>query len=205
MHKPHIAILHVKSVPADAFNDFTQTISSENLDFQVESREDGGPFAALEWLLPTAIIVYISKSYFDGFLKEMGKDHYNLLKMGLGKLRKWAVGPSAPKVTLLGSSGKITKEQPYSLVFSALAEADSGITFKLLIQTGISEQEYEDSVKAFLDFLFAFHAGTLNANTLESLSSTRVVSGTLLVAFNHTTKVIEPIDPIPKRLPPNVA
>lgn len=203
MPQPHIVIIHLDSIPANSFAGFTQTVLSEKLNLQVESRENGEPFAALEWLLPTAVIVYISKSYFDGFLKEMGKDHYNLLKAGFKKLREKVAGSTAPKITLFGSSGKISKEQPYSLVFSILAEADSRIRFKLLIQTHASKQEYEQSVEAFLDFLYAFHAHALDSKTIEALNAARVVSGTLLLVFNHETKLIEPVDPIPKRVPTN--
>ncbi len=203
MHQPHIALIHTESVPSEVFSGFTQVISCEGLDLQIKSRKNGGPFAALEWLLPTAVIVYISKSYFDGFLKEMGKDHYNLLKQGFQKLREKVIGPSAPTITLFGSSGKITKEQPYSLVFSVLAEAEPGLRFKLLIQTNVSEDEYEEILGAFLEFLSAFHARSLDAQTIERLVAARVVGDTLLLAFNQDAKAIEPIDPVQKRGAPN--
>ena len=135
----------------------------------------------------------------------MGKDHYNLLKSGFKKLREKVTGPSAPKITLIGSSGKIKKEQQYSLVFSVLAEADSTINFKLLIQTNVSEKEFGEILEAFLEFLSAFHARTLDSKMIASLDSSRVVSGTLLLAYNHKTKTIEPVDPIPKQVTSNEA
>lgn len=205
MSQPHIAIFHTNSIPTEVFAEFMQTVSTNKLNLQVDSREDGGAFAALEWLLPTAVIVYLSKSYFDGFLKEMGKDHYTLLKAGLKTLQKRLLGPSAPKISLVGSAGKISKDQPYSLVYSILADGDAGFRFKLLIQTGVSESEYEEILEAFLKFLAYFHAHTLESKCVESLNSSRVVGRMLLLAFNHETKVIEPVDPIPKRIPRNEA
>lgn len=205
MRQADIAVIHLESIPAELFEVFTESISSEKLNLQVQSREDGGTFAALEWLLPTAVIVYISKSYFDSFLKEMGKDHYSLLKAGLKKLQAKLFGPSTPQITLLGSSGKISKGQPYSLVFSIVAEAESGITFKLLVHTDVSEGEYEETIAAFFEFLASFHAHTLDAPMVESLNTSRIVGRTLLLAFNRDTKAIEPVDPVPKRVPPNKA
>lgn len=205
MHRADIAVIHLDSIPAELFAGFTESISSEKLNLQVQSRENGGAFAALEWLLPTAVIVYIGKSYFDGFLKEMGKDHYGLLKAGLKKLQAKLFGPSAPQITLFGSSEKISKERPYSLIFSVLAEAESGITFKLLVHTDVSEEEYEETIAAFLEFLASFHAHTLDAPIIESLKTSRVVGRTLLLAFNREAKAIEPVDPVPKRGSPNEA
>jgi len=202
MSTPHIAIIHINSFPAEMFSDFRKKISAENLNFQIDSREESGPFGALEWLIPTAVIVYLGKSYFDSFLKEMGKDHYNLLKAGLKGLHDKVLGPSAPKVTLVSTAGKTSKDQPYSLVYSILAESDAGFTFKLLIQTEATEQEYEEILDAFLAFLVSFHAHSLESEAKEQLREARIVSRTLLLAFNKETKAIEPIDPIQKNLPP---
>lgn len=38
------------------------------------------PFASLEWAIPTAIIIYLTKPFFEEFLKEAGKDTYQGLK-----------------------------------------------------------------------------------------------------------------------------
>lgn len=199
MSSPQIAVIHSKSIPAEVFVEFVRTVSAEKLNLHVESREEGGPYAGLEWLIPTAVIVYLGKSYFDGFLKEMGKDHYNLLKAGLKTLREKLLGPAAPEMTVISTAGKTTKNQPYSLVYSILAEADADLRFKLLLQRGVSEREYEEILDAFLAFLAAYHAQALEPETVEKLKTSRVVGRTLLLAFNQETKVIEPLDPIPRR------
>lgn len=205
MDRPHLSIIHVVSIPSDAFSEFRETVAADGLQLRIDSREDGGAYAALEWLLPTAVIAYISKPYFDGFLKEMGKDHYGLLKLGLQKLRNKVSGKSAPDIVLVGSKGKISNDQPYSLVFSVIAEALPRLTFKLLIQKEASEQEYALILNAFLDFLAAFHSGSLDGQMLERLQTSRVVGGTLLFAFNLESKTLETLDPIPKRGPSNEA
>jgi len=105
MKPPQLAILHNTSIPREAFAEFEKLVAAEKLDFRIEPREEAGPFAGIEWLIPTAVIVYISKSYFDGFLKEMGKDHYALLKAGLKTLRTKLLGPEAPKVTIVSFLG----------------------------------------------------------------------------------------------------
>jgi hypothetical protein len=198
MKSPHLAILHTTSIPRDAFTEFARLVSAENLDFQIQSREPDGPFAGMEWLLPTAVIVYIGKSYFDGFLKEMGKDHYALLKAGFGKLQSKLLGSEAPKMTIISTQGKTRSDQKYSLMYSILAEAGEGINFKLLIQREITEENYEQVIAAFLEFLQAFHSNSLTPEKAIELSQARVVGRTVLLAYDPEKKVIVSVDPIPR-------
>ena len=199
MDRTHLAIIHLDSIPSDVFAEFRDTVATEGLELRIDSREDGGAFAALEWLLPTAVIAYIGKSYFDGFLKEMGKDHYGLLKLGFQKLRSKVFGDSAPNIVLVGSKGKISNDQTYSLLFSVIAEAAPRLTFKLLIQKNASEQEYALILEAFLNLLIAYHSGTLDEQTIARLQKSRVVGGTLLFAINLETMILETLDPTSKK------
>lgn len=199
MTPPHLAILHTASVPEEIFSEFRSITASDNLNLSIISREDGGIYAAIEWLIPTAVIVYIGKSYFDGFLKEMGKDHYALLKNGLKTLRAKFLGSNAPVVTVVASEGKSSNDQPYSLFFSIVAEADQGLSFKLLLQREVTETEYEEIISAFLTFLESYHDRSLDSNSVEKMGQARVVGRTMLFVFNPQTKTIEPIDPVPSR------
>lgn len=199
MKRPQLAIFHTASIPEDIFAEFKHIVTAEQLDFQIQSREEDGPFAALEWLVPTAVIVYIGKSYFDGFLKEMGKDHYALLKAGLRTLHGKLVGPHAPKVTLISTEGKVRGDQVYSLLYSVLADAHEELKFKLLVQADVSSDDYDEVVEAFLRFLEAYHSGTLDSLGVERVQRARVVGGIILLAFDPALGTVVPVDPIPKR------
>lgn len=197
---PQIAIVHVDSIPEELFSEFVRTISTERLKLDIKSREDGGIYAGLEWLIPTAVFIYIGKSYFDGFLKEMGKDHYNLLKAGFQSLREKLLGPAAPQIAVVSSAGKTTPNQPYSLVYSIMAEGNGSLRFKLLIQREVSECEYDEMLCAFIGFLEAYHSHAAEAEFAANLEAPRASGGIVLLAFNLETKVLEVIDPIPLRL-----
>lgn len=194
-----IAVFHTNSISEDAFTEFVRTISTDHLKLDIESREDGGIYAGVEWLIPTAVIIYIGKSYFDGFLKEMGKDHYNLLKAGLKTLREKLLGPAAPQITVVSSAGKTTPNQPYSLAFSIMAEGNGRLRFKLLLQREVSEREYEEILDAFLGFLAEYHSQAPEAGAAEKFEAPRASGGVILLAFNLETKALEVIDPIPRR------
>lgn len=194
-----IAIIHIDSIPEEIFSDFVRTISTERLRIDIESRENGGTYAGLEWLIPTAVIIYIGKSYFDGFLKEMGKDHYNLLKAGFRALREKLLGPSAPQMAVVSSAGKTTTDQPYSLVYSIMAEGNGSLRFKLLLQREVSELEYDEILNAFLEFLETYHSHAPEAKFAANLEAPRASGGVVLLAFNLETKALEVVDPIPQR------
>ena len=70
------------------------------------------------------VVLFIGKAYFDGFLKEMGKDHYASLKAGLKSLYSRLLGPGAPQTVVVSAGGKPSTDQPYSVLFSIFGEAD---------------------------------------------------------------------------------
>jgi hypothetical protein len=156
---PIMGLSYTTRISPDTFAEFERLVVAEGLGLDIEQRDEDGPFASFEWLIPTAVVLFIGKAYFDGFLKEMGKDHYALLKTGLKSLYSRLLGPNSPKVAIV-SAGKISTNQPYSLIFSIFAEADEGARFKLLLPHSASETEYEATVEAFLTFLEGYYAGT---------------------------------------------
>ena len=193
-----IVLTHPRSIPAETFAELKALLESAGTPVEIKERELG-LHGALEWLLPTAVAVYIAKPYFEGFLKEMGKDHYALLKQGVKCLYERLVGPKAPAATIVRGGGRTDVANKYSLLFSLLAEADDGLTFKLLIPQFATREEYDAAVTAFIDFLDAFHTRTLNAQTVEELNRVRVVGKILLLAYSPERKRIEPVDPLTAR------
>ena len=197
MKVPPIAIFYTNSIPEETFSDFLRLVSPTGLDVQVKSRPSDGIYAGLEWLMPTAVIIFIGKPYFDSFFSEMGKDHYSMLKAGLKALRTKFFGSKAPKFIKVGTQGKLTVSQFYSFVFSIVAEAEPGLRFKLLLQSEASEDEYEEIINAFFNFLAEYHSGNLAIATVDMLQKGRVVGDILLISYNLKSKAIEAIDPIP--------
>jgi hypothetical protein len=196
---PAIALSYTTRIPRDTFAEFERVVAAKGLDLHVEQRDEDGPFAGLEWLIPTAVVLFIGKAYFDGFLKEMGKDYYALLKAGLKSLYSRLLGPHAPKAVAVSAGGKTSNDQPYSLLYSIFAEANEGARFKLLLQCSASEEEYEATVEAFLAFLEAYHNGTLAVDVVTELQSTKVVGRTVLLAYKPSLKRVQPVDPLPAR------
>ena len=68
----HIGLSYRSDIESDLFDDFISLVSVQDLRLYIEERQKT-IYAGLEWLVPTAVFIFISKSYFDGFLKEMGR------------------------------------------------------------------------------------------------------------------------------------
>jgi hypothetical protein len=85
---PHLVYIFPNFYPQNEIekelNDF------ENTDVNIFIRKNAeGPISnAFEWIIPSAFGVYILKPYFDSFLTEAGKDHYELLKKFISEYLK---------------------------------------------------------------------------------------------------------------------
>lgn len=191
---PHLGLIYTEEVPAAVFDDFVETVSAPGLDLVLESREPNGPFAGMEWLIPTGVMLFIAQGYFNGFLGEMGKDHYAALKAGIKGLRDRF---SVVRVTVVGTPGKASADQPYSLFYSIYFEDPAGRRFKFLVPNGeAGDPDAERAMDAFGDFLEAVYGGGLDSGQREVLARAPAYGGTVLLAFNPATGRIEPIHPV---------
>jgi len=85
---------------------------------------------AMEDYIPTALIVFLAKPFFDAFLKKAGEDSYVTFKKGLASLVKKA---AAIKVTIFASAEKkVDPKYPYSHVVSIYSKSADGFTLKFL-------------------------------------------------------------------------
>lgn len=200
MH-PHLAISYTDDISTEVIDAVVDDLALPGLLVQKMPRPAGGAYAALEWLIPTIVSAYVTKSYFDGFLKEAGKDHYQLLKRGLKKLAAKFTGPDAERVTLISTRGKLDGSGPsYSRLYSVVGELNDGIVVKLLVPIEAGGDEVDCAVDAFLDFLWAVHSGTLGADAVNGLKDAKPVGKTLLVTFDSYSGGLRVVDPVPKRV-----
>ncbi len=201
---PDLLISYQLPLPQEAVQPLIDAVNAPGLTLVVEPRPPSGPFAGFQWLLPTAVFIWFGKSYFDGFLKEAGKDHYALVKRGLGSLWPLFFGESrGARVTAVGTLGKIRPDgAKYSLGISILAEAGSGLHFKLLFPDDISAECFNVATASFLHFLEKYYAGSLDVATELRLGAARAAGGTILVTYDPDQGFFRFLDPIPREPAP---
>jgi hypothetical protein len=197
---PHLLISYQLPLPEEAIRPLVDAVKAPGLDLVVEPRPPSGPFAGFQWLLPTAVIIWFGKSYFEGFLKEAGKDHYALVRRGLSSLWPLFFGEGRDvRVTAIGTPGKIrSDEAQYSLGISILGEAGHGLHFKLLFPDDISVEGFNAATASFLSFLERYYAGELDAATELRLRAARAIGGTTLVTYDQDQDFFRFLDPIPR-------
>lgn len=176
---------------------FQNEVAADGLNLALKELPLIRAFAGVEWFMPTAIMLFVCKAYFDGFLGEAGKDHYGALKRGV-KLLADKVGQRT--VTRIGTPGKLSPTQPYSLSLSIWFQRDDDTNFKFLIPVGLSSDETEVAMEVFFAFLEGWHAGTMDSRERQRFESAEARGRTLLLAYSPETKRIELIDPFEGRL-----
>jgi hypothetical protein len=197
---PDLVITYQLPLPGEAIQPFVDAVKAPGLALVVEPKPPSGPFAGFQWLLPTAVIIWFGKSYFDSFLKEAGKDHYALVKRGLSSLWPLFFGEGrGVRLTAVGTPGKIRPDDAkYSLGMSILAEAGSGLHFKLLFPDDISAEGFNAATASFLRFLERYYAGDLDVATELRLGAARAVGRTILVEYDQDQGFFRFLDPIPR-------
>lgn len=196
MIESNILIRYENDREKKVLDEFTTTINKKDISISM-TRIPSEPMAGIEWLMPTAVVIYITKSYFTSFLSEMAKDHYQILKKGLINLKDGFFDDKVSKRIMLTSSSspnKIkVKSNKYSLDFSVMSEANNGNKFKLLIPKEISNQEYTKTITSFLKFLEQY-----NSNEIEEIPNEFIFSKTILLSYNNQLNKLEFVNPFIK-------
>lgn len=136
------------------FDDSIKKINRSGLSLVAERK---GPqmHASLEWAIPGLIVAYIAKSYFDGFLQEAGKDHYNLLKDWTKILLRRA---KQMKVTTLSAGkDKVDIRNTQSKAISVYFHLKNGREIKLLFDDELGIDQWEKSVETMYDLVAENH------------------------------------------------
>jgi hypothetical protein len=188
---PHIGLSRFSFIPDAVLAEFVDEVAAEPL--RIEVREQESVFAGLEWLNPTAVVLFISGAYFAAFFSELGKDHYTVLKRAVRTLYRRM---SALRLTRRGTPGKFSAEPVYSLAFSIVVATGQDINLKLLLQPALSEDDAARAVEAFFTLVASLFEGTTPPEVQAELNKGRVVGRTLLLAFDFDTGSIVTIDPI---------
>jgi hypothetical protein len=197
---PHLALVYQNNLSEAPIEEFVRTVRKPGLDLRVSSAEPSGPMGGVEWMLPTAVILYIGKAYFDTFLKEAGKDHYALLKKGLTAF--WSAYLSSRKevtIRLVGTPGKLDPDQRYSHVFSIYTPTRDGVNrIKFLFDETCPSEVFYAQVKAVLNTLEEYHTGSPDSVLHNAIQASRR-QHPYLVRYNSESGELELFDPMLSR------
>jgi hypothetical protein len=195
MHNPHIGIVFEQNLPDSIFKSFETDVKADGLNVFIESREPFGPMACAEWYIMPAVAAFVGVSYFSGFLKEAGKDHYLLLKERLSNLTNVVMKTPRIEPSVFATEGKINANNPFSLAFAIHADTEDGFTFKLLMPKAKTNSDYELITSKFLDFLNDYHLGIKSLDTIGFIRDINLPAPTMIfIHYNSDSNSIEWLD-----------
>jgi len=109
-----------------------------------------GTYAFLDWLIPTAVVLWASEKYFGAFLEEAGKDNYQALKSFTSKLFERTLGHGATVTrTIKIISGATKPDVVFSGNLSVMYKSTEGWTAKLLFPLDVTLHDYEIACQRF--------------------------------------------------------
>jgi hypothetical protein len=115
------------------------------------------PQAFLDWLIPTAAVIWFLDKYFGTMLGEAAKDHYKLFKAGLQKIYDKTLGPAKSVTRVVMQDGAVRPERFFSGNVSYMYRAQEGWRVKLLFPLDITFEQYERSCSEFSSLLRQYH------------------------------------------------
>ncbi len=148
----HIEVDLPEDMPEFLVDNVIEELQEKGLKIKIHKRIMYGTMAAIDWLIPTAIVVCIFKSYFDGFLKEAGKDHYNTLRCWLKSLADKGRLIKVHTIFANESSNKKAKNNTQSKSVSLLIQTKNHKTIKLLFDNDLNKEDWDNAIDQFLDF-----------------------------------------------------
>ena len=137
----HIGFSYQEGLPEQIVRDFEDDVGGNGVTVRSESRP-AGHYASIEWMVPTAIVVYVLRPYFEALLSEAGKDHYAVLKRALFRLFAKIYGKKPE-----------SRPSSRSLVFSIRSVVRDGRSITFLFPEGVSHETYQQIVEELWDLL----------------------------------------------------
>ena len=147
--------------------------------------QDLGPQAFIEWLFPTAVLIWVGEKYFGAMLAEAGKDHYQVLKRGLGRLYDKTLSRGASVIRRLRrQDGALTADKSFSGNLSFAYASPEGWTVKLLFPLDVSTSQYERACVEFAG-LIADHARDRSSSASRGWLGATLRRNSEFLRFTH--------------------
>lgn len=170
-------------------------------DFEVfEDEFQPQPYGAMEWVIPTAIAVYIAKPFIDAIIKRAADDFadvvYPRLKAGVTNfVKKLYIRERLPIKVI--QSGEV-QDAPNASIFSLYSETVTRVRVKFVFDKSLTEEAYDGCVERAFSLLLEHHQSDSGNDELSRqiglLREDR--RDQIFLVYNEQTGIWEARDPI---------
>lgn len=129
--------------------DLTKKMRNAGLSVVIQKNPTTRFFNSLEWMIPTTLVLWILKPYFESFLKEAGKDHYLLVK----RLINTIVNDARNEFRLFSWASKKAEDGKQSHAVSLILQTKSGQEIKLLFDENLKKEDWEEAIDHLLEYV----------------------------------------------------
>lgn len=147
-----IVISRPKEYPRPLF-DFIEA-DLDRPDFKVKTIiTENGPMAGIEWMLPTVVIAYLLKPFFEAALQEAGKDFYEFAK---SKMKRFIAKNRKVKgqyITAKGSTEKLSGKYDQSHTISVKAILHSKLRITVLFSESVPDDEFDEMLEGLFQII----------------------------------------------------
>lgn len=157
----HITISYLENLNDIQIENEINEINSDGLNIRIKTRPSLVVYNSIDWIIPTAIVAYIGKSYFDGYLKEMGKEHYLSLKIWLKKFANKYRNLNIVTITST-QSNNIKDDNAQSKAISLLIQTKNDKIIKLLFDENFTKEDWENAIDNIFDFVIEHYENSPN-------------------------------------------
>jgi len=188
---PDLVFIYPENYSDEQIADDTYDIEASKLDLRILKRGNAA-INGFEWIIPTAIGAYIFKPYFDSFLSEAGKDHYNLLKKTLAKLIKRGKIHKAKVISASQSADKLSLTYSQSFIISIEVQTFNGRKIKLLFDDNLDLSDWQNAVEQFLEMLLENYEAFPNDKLTSEIEKLKTKEYRIIYCIiNPKTKALE--------------
>lgn len=188
--RPEIALLLNEYLPVDFGAEFREELRAPSLNYQ-ERRLSAGPYAGLEYYLPSTVMIFIATAYFSGPIQKLGEAHFAIVKSAAKALWARATGV---RLTAIGSAGKVSASPKFSLAYSIIGEIAVGVHFKLLISTEVTHENAAKGIDSFLNLIRDIHHDNIDPELMGELLRQKPIGGVVLVTYDYAAGRIVAVD-----------
>lgn len=179
---------------AEVGREFCQDLRALGVNLRTEARPAGMMKASLDWVIPTAIAIFIAQNYFGPMLQEAAKDHYPKIKKAFAKLARRTTGSDREVRMTVVTAGKdkAVDSDPAVLSVWAVLRGPRKIVFRF--DHSIGSEDLDTAVEALFGLLAEHHR---SGNNEDALSRAPVA-----VPSTRWAPVVMRFDPIERRWRP---
>ena len=166
--------------------DFAGELWSAGLKAEAEVRESS-VYAAIEWLVPTAIVVFIAQKYIGTLLQEAAKDHYPKVKTALLRLVKRTTGPERKVRVRFVTSNPAKLRAADPVVFSICARLRTSGSVTFVFEHSITPSVAPTAVHELFEILIEHELKYPNDRLTRSPAAVPGSRAPVVMRFNSAT------------------